>query len=310
METSEPDCRSLWRNPGDFECSLPGPDGRYIAINNWRMDRTLVIPIDGSEPITLDKPQGIIYGTDIEPGGRRVAVSGGQLWAKGLPDEPIIMIHDLLTGEKQVLQAAGECGFYGVGFLPGEKLFSYSHEGLLLWDLTSGDYEILSDQMVYAIPHGDMDAERRFLVVKTHRGVTLWDLQERTARLLPIPAENLYPLAISPDARFVVAVINGTEVLVYHLDSDEPHLLSGHDGQVSAVWISPDSREIRTASVDGLVLSWDVPTGQPLHSMPLAEFLEFLRAQTNMRVVLDNDAGDGYRIVYDRFPGWETAPVC
>jgi WD40 repeat protein len=305
--TSEPDCRSLWRNPGDFECSLPGPDGRYIAINNRRRDRVLVILTDGSEPITLDKPQGIIYGIDIEPGGRRVAVSGGQLWPKGLPDEPIITIHDLQTGEKQVLQAEGECGFYGVGFLPDEKLFSYSHEGLLLWDLTNGQYELLSDQKIDALP-GDLDAARRFLVVKTPRGVTLWDLQERTERLLPIPTEKLNHMVISPDAGFVVGAMDDKGVLVLPLDSDEPYLLLGHTDCVDAVWVSPDSKEIRSAGEDGLVLSWDVPTGPRLHSMPYAELLEFLRRQTNMRVVPDVDAADGYRIVYDRFPGWEMTP--
>jgi WD40 repeat protein len=136
----------------------------------------------------------------------------------------------------------------------------------------------------------------------------LWDLEERTERILPFPSDNLNSLAISPDAGFVVAGTRDSEVYVLHLDSDEPHLLSGHDSVVSAIWISPDSREIRTAGTDGLVLCWDIPTGKSMHAVPHTEFVQFLQAQTNMRVILDNDAVGGYRIEYDRFPGWETSP--
>ncbi len=308
VETREPDYRELWSNPlGRFETCQPGSNGKYVCVNNWRGDRVVLVPVNGSEPISLDKPQGIMNGMSVEPGGRRVAVSGGQLHPKGLPDEPIIRIHDLETGEEQVLQAEGECGFFGVWFLPGEKLISFSHEGLFLWDLTNGQYEILSDRK-YPSFQSDMDAARRFLVVNSPGGVTLWDLQERTERILPLPTEKLNALAISPDARFVVAGMDGNEVLVLHLDSDEPHVLLGHDSWVGAVWISPDSKEIRSASSDGLVCSWEVPDGKPVHTLPYMEFMEVLRSQTNMRVVSDVDAEEGYRIEYDRFPGWETAP--
>jgi WD40 repeat protein len=277
-------------------------------VNDWREDRTLVIPVDGSEPIVLDKPQGIIYGMDIEPGGHRVAVSGGQLWPKGLPDEPIVTVYDLRTGEKQDLQAEGECGFYGVGFLPDEKLFSYSHEGLLLWDLTSGEYELLSGRKYDPVVQWDMDVTRRYLLVNSPQGVTLWDLYERTERFLPIPTEKLNALALSPDAEFVVAGMDDNTVLVLYLDSEEPYLLLGHTDWVSDVWISPDSKEIRSVGADGLVLSWDVPTGRPLHTLPHAELVDYLRRQTNMRVIPDVEAEEGYRIEYDRFPGWETLP--
>jgi len=305
----DPDYRSLWRNPhGRFEtCSL-GPEGRYICVNNFRQDRVCLVPVDGSDLIILDKPQGIIYGMGIEPGGRRAAVSGSYQHDKGMPDEPIIRIHELQTGEVQVLQAEGECGYFGVWFLPDEKLVSYGHEGLLLWDLTSGEYEVLSNRQ-YGWTPSHMDAGRRFLLVATPEGVTLWDFQERIERILPIPTEGTNALAISPDARFVVAGLEGGGVLVLHLDSDEPHLLLGHDSWVGAVWISPDSDEIRSASGDGVVRSWEVPEGPPVHTLPYAELMKILRAQTNMRAVLDAEAEEGYRIVYDRFGGWETAPT-
>jgi WD40 repeat protein len=330
VETRTPDHELLWSNEyGRFECVLPGPDGRYVCVNNKRQDRVVVVPVDGSEPIVLEGPQGIINGLDVEPGGRRVAVSGGQLWAKDLPDEPIITVHDLQTGGKQVLEAEGECGFFEVGFLPGDRLFSYSHEGLLLWDLATGEYERISER-VY-MPGCDADPTGRYLLVLTPVDVRLWDLEERVERVLPIPVhgyrdDRIHPplpvdghprhlaqsLAIAPDASFVVVGLDrGGKVLVLDLETETLHTLLGHDEetQVGALWISPDSREIRTAGDDGLVLSWDVPTGTDPLTAPYPEFMAYLRAQTNMRVVPDVDAADGFRIDYDPFPGWADPPA-
>jgi len=105
----------------------------------------------------------------------------------------------------------------------------------------------------------------------------------------------------------VAGSIDG-EVIVLNLDAEEPHVLYGHDDVVGAVWISPDGDEIRSAGGDGMVYSWDVPSGRRVHAMPHAEFVEFLRAQTNMRAIPDVDAPDGYRITYDPFPGWAEPP--
>ena len=78
---------------------------------------------------------------------------------------------------------------------------------------------------------------------------------------------------------------------------------------VGALWISPKSDRIYSAAADGTVRIWHVPQGRPLQNLPLAELLTTLRAQTNLRVVVDAKAENGYRIEYDRFPGWETAPT-
>jgi len=153
VKTTEPTIRSLWNNPfGRFECAVAGPDGRHICVNNKRRQRVLLIPLDGSEPTELGRPEGIIFGMAIEPGGRRVAFSGGQLHPVGMPDRPIIYIHDIASGEQDTLVAEGECGFYGVEFLPGNRLCSYSHEGLLIWDLESGEHERISTRPYKAVP--------------------------------------------------------------------------------------------------------------------------------------------------------------
>jgi WD40 repeat protein len=224
-----------------------------------------------------------------------------------MPDEPVIRVHDLQTGAVQVLEAEGEAGFGGVNFLPGNRLLSHGKEGLLLWNLGTGEYQILSNK-----PHFqqcDLDSQRRFFLVATPEGVTLWDLLEKTKRILPISLGGLSSGAISPDGSFVVAGKNGGEVYFLPLDAEEPYLMIGHESRVGAVWISPSCDEIRTASSDGTVCIWKIPNGPRTHNLPHAEFLAMLRAQTNMRVISDVEAQEGFRIEYDPFPGWETAPT-
>jgi WD40 repeat protein len=177
---------------------------------------------------------------------------------------------------------------------------------MLIWDLTTGSFEVLSDKNY--IGESWLDAERRFLLISSGEDLALWDLQERTERSLPAACDWPCTPVISPDGSFVVTGTAEGEVFVLPLDSEEPYLLLGHEDQITAIWVSPESDEIRTAALDGTVRIWEVPAGDRVHSLPHAELMKVFLAQTNMRIVTDADAEEGYRVEYDRFPGWETAP--
>lgn len=56
------------------------------------------------------------------------------------------------------------------------------------------------------------------------------------------------------------------------------------------------------------VFLWPMPEGKPLDTLPYDELLNRLGDITNMRVVPDNKASNGYRIEYARFPGLEKVP--
>jgi len=47
---------------------------------------------------------------------------------------------------------------------------------------------------------------------------------------------------------------------------------------------------------------------RPFHTIPYEEFLERLRALTNLRVVPEEESSTGYGIDIGPFPGWETVP--
>jgi len=320
---AKPGCKLLWRHPsgrtiiGITEQAVAADQlDRFLLATSLVNGEAYLIPLDGSAPRALGGFQGIIGGVALSPDGRWAAVGAVEFDERDVvpeSDQGVIRIWDLETGDVEILRSGGKAGFNAFWFLPGERLVSSSREGLLLWDLNTGKHEALSKREHYG---GSLDAERRHLVVATPLGATLWDLEERTERILPIPDDITNMLKISPNGRFVVAGMVGGEVWVLPLDEKEPHVLLGHEGDVSAVWggvtavwISPESDRIFTAAKDGTVRIWDVPQGRPLHNLPLDELLATLRAQTNLRVVVDAKAENGYRIEYHKFPGWETAPT-
>jgi WD40 repeat protein len=88
----------------------------------------------------------------------------------------------------------------------------------------------------------------------------------------------------------------------------EPHLLFGHELQISSVAVSPDSRWIASASQDGTIRLWPMPDGTPFHALPYAEILERLQGLTNLRVVPDDKSDTGYRVEVGPFPGWKKLP--
>ena len=309
---SAPDCRMIWQHPSGryIRWCVSDPLGRYVLANSMVNGEAYLIPLDGSPPRSLGGFKSITGGVALSKDARRAAVGSACYGTDYLPDPDdrgVIRIWDLASGDLQLLKSGGTAGFNGIWFLNGERLVSCSTEGLLLWDLTRGTHEVLSTREHLYL--GGLDASERYLVVDTPLGATLWDLERRAERVLPIPSDIISSLAISPDGRFVAAGTTDGEVWVLSLDEEEPYVMLGHEGNVGALFIPPASDRVYSAATDGTVRIWDVPHSRPLHNLPIAELLATIRAQTNLRVVVDAKAEKGYRVEYDKFPGWKTAPI-
>lgn len=99
-------------------------------------------------------------------------------------------------------------------------------------------------------------------------------------------------------------------VRVGPVTGEEPHLLLGHGGEVSAVAVSPDGRWIASGELSSATVRlWPMPEGKPLHTLPFGEFMARMRSFTNLRVVADERSATGYTVQRGPFPGWANVPT-
>jgi len=304
--SENPQRRLLIRHPEQRAIYAPivDPLGRNLLARDSAAGRAWLIPLDGKEPRALGGFMFPPVGIALSPDARRAAVGGRTM--RESTRGSLIRIWDLETDEVQDIDPGHDDKIKGLWFLSDGRLISASEGGLRIWNPETGDHEVLSKRA--HLKRGELDASEQFLVINTPDGVTLWDLELKTERILPLASEETSSLSIAPDGSFIMAGSPTGEVRYLSLESNQPHLLFGHDEVVTFVKITPEGDGILSLSGDGTMREWAIPQGRPLFSRPLDDLIKVLHAQTNMRIVTDVDAEEGYRITYDRFLGWETTP--
>jgi WD40 repeat protein len=108
-----------------------------------------------------------------------------------------------------------------------------------------------------------------------------------------------------------VAVPGPDGILVGRITDDNAHLLTGHEGSVQGVTVSPDGRWVATSGEDNTLRLWPMPdlSKPPLHTLPHDELLAKLRTLTNLRVVRDPASAGGWKVETSPFPGWKDVPT-
>ena len=273
---------------------------KRVLVGNYASGAWLV-PLNGGQPRRLANAPEFTSAVAFSPSGERLAVGGGHHLE---PPERYARVLDRDGGLLARLEEGSGEIVRGLLFLNEAELIVSTEGALRWWNTESGEVRLLKEG-----GHGGIfPGEKTFLTVAAD-GLWLYDRARLEGRKIESMGHaGLTTMAISPDGSFVVEGNADGQFWVKHFAEEQPHFLTGPEGQILNLQIDPEGHWIAALTSAGLLAYWPVPRGRPLHDRPLSEFLEILRAQTNIRMVVDPDDPRGYRETEVAFPGWKTAP--
>jgi WD40 repeat protein len=233
----------------------------------------------------------------------------------------MIRVWDLETDSVRVLKnSKGKEYPYWLKFSEDGSLFTCNSQGSVQrWNIRDGSSTVIGNCKLPYASGLAVSRDARFLFADfisnyqwgatTVGEVVEFDLQKHTSCLLKSHGNTVADVALDPTERFVVTASLDGAVRVGPVTGEEPHMLLAPDG-MNTIAISPDGKWIASGSVVSFALRlWRMPEGRPIHTLPHDEFLNRLRALTNVRVVADKSSQTGYRLDKAPFPGWEKAPT-
>jgi hypothetical protein len=313
-------CVSLAMHPADGRVLV----GTSMAANG---SKVLLYPIPSGPARLLIDRFFPFAASAFDPEGRQVVVVPlSPLQPITDPALRVLRVWDLPSGRERVhsvahLTDAGWSGFGTVGFsLDG--LYVGGQGGVRRVSLPADPGGRVTSETVYEAPGAQLDLghdQTHLLVLGARKAMgvgtlfeemLLFDLAGHTSRRITTHGARLSVGRLSPSGRIVVTGDHDGVVRVGPVTGEEPHLLLGHQGPVSAVAISPDERWIASVSDESISI-WPMPDVKkpPLHTLPYAELLAKLDALTNLRVVRDAASAAGWKLDIGPFPGWKDVPT-
>jgi WD40 repeat protein len=321
--------------PGGWRALSFDRDGRYLFAVGHSMGAAWVLPLDGSPPRRLECPVGDtgFNSAAIAPSGRRVAAASWFAAPDGTRrlcswdlETTAVRHHDLPPIERSgapatLLPTDLDGGVWQLTFADEDTLFTSGDGGLRRWDLNTGSQQLVARSAPGYALNASFGRDARIAITTERRlgrfddclEARLHDLHQGTSR--PVTEfgacrtwRGVAQLSLSGD----VLGVGGTDgsVRVGKLGHGQPHLLIGHEGVSNHVALSPDLPWVATSGEDSTLRLWPMPdlSKPPLHTLPHDELVAKLRSLTNLRVVPDTSATEGWRLEVGPFPGWKKAP--
>jgi WD40 repeat protein/serine/threonine protein kinase len=143
----------------------------------------------------------------------------------------------------------------------------------------------------------------RNLALATGSGVTLWDF----VRQLPVWERALPDTSLvefSRDGRYLVTGGSNRLVIVSNAhDGSIRFRFAGHRSPITSLTISPDSSTLATASRDGVIKLWHIPTGQELFELRGSGYscgrMQFTDDGRHLLALIDGGRGRSEVLVFD-----------
>ena len=303
------DPMQLPESPWKAEFIDVDPSGTHVLAATPG-DGVHLITIANAELLQLKgmDPNKAYSSVSFSPDGKSAAAAA----SKG------IEIWDLQSGKSRILEQSKEVHFPCLKYAPDGTLLSGDGTGKLYhWNLNDDSMRILGKGTGFWVTGIAVSNDGRYIAAVTSSAKNVFELPGANSELLlynlksgestPISSHGnrVFCVAFDPGAtRLVTGDIDGI-VRVGPITGETPHLLLGHSNTVKDVVVHPGGQWIASTEFDSVVRLCQMPEGEPLETLPQNEFLNHLRAQTNVRVVADKDSPSGYRIQYQPFSGWK-----
>jgi len=302
------------------------PAGTRVLVGT-RSGKVLLFPTAGRTPRQLlgGWEGAAAYPVAFDPQGRRAVAGPTSVGSFMDPKQRVLRIWDLESRQERVLSVAhltdaSWWGFDSIRFAPDGALFVAGQGGVRRLVLPADPGGALSTETVYAAGRAIFDLSRdgRYLLAWGSKSdgtdrfdeLLLFDLAKHTSRRITSHGSRLFTGTLDASGQILVTGDIDGVVRAGPVSGEEPHLLLGHTGQVTALAVSPDGRWIASAT-DQAIHLWPMPdvSKPPLHTLPHDELLAKLGSLTNLRVVADPSAPTGWKLDVGPFPGWKDVPT-
>ena len=293
------------------------PLRRFAVAGDGKDGLNLISLADKSMRPLPDEPPGGTFGSlpAVSPDGKLVAAdrygekeSGIRLW-------------DVEANSVRVLEKSKGMEIRTMAFAEDGSLFTGDFEGnILRWNLQDGTSVVFDKCRFPAVSNLAVIEKGRYLLAYAGSGIArdqsyksaliLYDLKSRTSRSITTHGDKVDAFMLNPTKTLLVTASTDGTVRVGPSTGKEPHIFFA-EKKSKFQWpdVSPDGRwVVNLANGREDYYLWRVPQGPPLQTLPHKEFLAYLRAQTNLRVVPDKTSQTGYRVDTAPFPGWERVP--
>jgi len=304
------------------------PAGAHVLLGTTS-GKALLVPTAGGAPRQLPGQWagGIgIWAVAFDARGRRAVAGPADLYGRLKdPSLRVLRIWDLDSGHERVVSVAHltDASWEGpeaVRFAPDGSLLFAGLGGVRRLVLAADPSGTATSETVYATGRGrfDLSHDGRYLLAWGNKNagephfdeLFLFDLAKHTSHRITSHGSRLFIGTFDPSGRIIVTGDIDGVVRVGPATGEEPHLLLGHIGQITALAVSPDGRWIASAT-DQAIHLWPMPdvTKPPLHTLPHAELLAKLDDLTNLGVVADPTSSTGWKVEIGPFPGWAKVPT-
>jgi WD40 repeat protein len=303
-------------DPAGFPQVRVDPQDRFAIISDTFSAQAVVLPLDGSDPITRLKgfsAETMVSALAYDPDRGLVAAATH----RGPRNQKVIRVWNLQDESVQVLGPTDDAGddfvgaYFCLEFLPDGSLLSSGHGGIRRWNIEEKSFEVVFDgntRFMGISPDGRTVAT----IVKPDDALVIIDLESGTLRQHPFQG-SFVTCEFSPDGDVIAAGMANGVIQIGRLSGGQPHLLIGHDGPFhdpTKFAFSPDGRRLASGDESGTVRVWPVPdlSKPPLYTLAHGELLTKLDSLTNLRMVPDKESSTGYSFEFGPFPGWANVP--